>query len=56
MESARRRLLDATPGESVSSIARDHGYQHVSQFSRDFRSVFGQRPSLLMRQARRALS
>jgi AraC-like DNA-binding protein len=56
MESARQRLLDPRPGDSVSSIARDHGYQHVSQFSRDFRCVFGQPPSLLMRQARRAAS
>ena len=56
MESARRRLLDPSPGDSVSSIAQDHGYQHVSQFSRDFRCVFGQRPSLVMRQARRTLS
>lgn len=56
MESARQRLLDPGPGDSVSTIARDHGYQHVSQFSRDFRCVFGQRPSLLMRQARRAVS
>lgn len=56
MESARRRLLDPSPGDSVSSIAQDHGYQHVSQFSRDFRCVFGQRPSLVMRQARRTLA
>jgi AraC-like DNA-binding protein len=56
MESARQRLLDPAPDDSVSTIARDHGYQHVSQFSRDFRCVFGQRPSLLMRQARRAVS
>lgn len=56
MESARLRLLDPGPEDSVSTIARDHGYQHVSQFSRDFRCVFGQRPSLLMRQARRAES
>jgi len=56
MESARQRLLDPGPDDSISTIARDHGYQHVSQFSRDFRCVFGQRPSLLMRQARRAVS
>ncbi|MEB3255910.1 MAG: helix-turn-helix transcriptional regulator [Synechococcaceae cyanobacterium] len=55
MEAARRRLLDPCPGDSVSSIAQEHGYQHVSQFSRDFRCVFGQRPSLVMRSARRAL-
>ncbi len=55
MEAARQRLLNPDPGDSVSSIARNHGYQHVSQFSRDFRDVFGQRPSLVMRQARRTL-
>jgi len=56
MEAARQRLLEPGPGETVSTIARDHGYQHVSQFSRDFRCVFGQQPSLVMRQARRTIS
>ncbi len=55
MESARQRLLDARPEETVSTIAREHGYQHISQFSRDFRCVFGEQPSLVMRQGRRAL-
>ena len=55
MESARRRLLDAQPGETVSSIAVDHGYAHVSQFSRDFRGIFGLQPSQVMRRGRRPI-
>lgn len=55
MEAARQRLLDPGPEDTVSTIARDHGYQHVSQFSRDFRCVFGQQPSLVLRQARRSI-
>lgn len=55
MESARRQLLDALPGESVSSIAEEHGYSHVSQFSRDFRGIFGQQPSQVMRRGRRPI-
>ncbi len=52
MESARRQLLNAKPRESVSSIAEDHGYKHVSQFSRDFRAIFDQQPSQVMRRGR----
>jgi AraC-like DNA-binding protein len=55
MESARRRLLDTRPGETVSSIAEEHGYSHVSQFSRDFRGVFGLQPSQVMRRGRRPI-
>jgi AraC-like DNA-binding protein len=55
MESARLRLLDARPGETVSSIAAEHGYSHVSQFSRDFRGVFGLQPSQVMRRGRRPI-
>lgn len=55
MESARQRLLDAQPGDTVSSIAEEHGYSHVSQFSRDFRGVFGLQPSQVMRRGRRPI-
>ncbi|MFM7361852.1 MAG: helix-turn-helix domain-containing protein [Cyanobium sp.] len=55
VESARRRLLDARPGETVSSIAEEHGYSHVSQFSRDFRGVSGLQPSQVMRRGRRPI-
>ena len=51
MESARQRLLDAKPGDTVSTIAVEHGYSHVSQFSRDFRGVFGLQPSQVMRRS-----
>jgi AraC-like DNA-binding protein len=55
MESARQRLLDARPTDTVSSIALEHGYSHVSQFSRDFRGVFGLQPSQVMRHGRRPI-
>ena len=55
MESARQRLLDAQPGDTVSTIAVEHGYCHVSQFSRDFRGVFGLQPSQVMRRGRRPI-
>lgn len=53
LQRARQLLLTATPDVTVSSVAAECGYDHLSQFSRDFRSVFQQRPSELLRQARR---
>ena len=55
MQSARQRLLDSQPGDTVSSIAEEHGYSHVSQFSRDFRGIFGLQPSQVMRRGRRPI-
>ena len=54
LERARQLLLAAPQGTTVSSVAGDCGYDHLSQFSRDFRSAYGLRPSELLREGRRA--
>lgn len=54
LEAARARLLDPQEHDSVSSIALAHGYQHLSQFSRDFQATYGIKPSELLRVGLRA--
>lgn len=54
LERARQLLLAPPPGATVSSVAGDCGYDHLSQFSRDFRSAYGLRPSELLREGRRS--
>lgn len=51
---ARERLLNPQPEDSVGSIATALGYEHPSQFSRDFQHAFGSRPSVLLREGRRS--
>jgi AraC-like DNA-binding protein len=53
LELARRQLLSPAPGATVSAVAAACGYDHLSQFSRDFRAAHGQRPSELLREGRR---
>lgn len=53
MQAAREQLLNPQPGDSVSSIAMTLGYQHLSQFSRDFQSTYGMRPSDILREGLR---
>ena len=53
LELARRQLLSPSPGATVSTVAAACGYEHLSQFSRDFRAAHGQRPSELLREGRR---
>jgi AraC-like DNA-binding protein len=54
MELARNKLLQAESSITVTTVAQSVGYQHLSQFSRDFHQTFGRRPSELVREARRA--
>jgi AraC-like DNA-binding protein len=54
MELAREKLLHADASITVTMVAESVGYQHLSQFSRDFHQTFGQRPSELVREARRS--
>lgn len=54
LERARQQLLTPTLRTTVSSVAVDCGYEHLSQFSRDFRTAYGLRPSELLREARRS--
>ena len=53
LSAARARLLDPSPRDTVSQVAADCGYQHLSQFSRDFQLAYGIRPSELLREGRR---
>jgi transcriptional regulator GlxA family with amidase domain len=53
LQMARSQLLAAGPDTTVSSVAAHCGYEHLSQFSRDFRGAFGIRPSELLREGRR---
>lgn len=46
LERVRRDLLIAgNKGWSVTQIATDHGFTQLGQFSKDYRSVFGELPS-----------
>jgi AraC-like DNA-binding protein len=53
LEAARARLLDPEQNDTVSTIALAHGYQHLSQFSRDFQASYGMKPSELLREGLR---
>jgi AraC-like DNA-binding protein len=52
MQKARERLQSPAPGDSVGSVAYGLGFVNVASFSRDFRRLFGERPSAVLRQAR----
>jgi AraC-like DNA-binding protein len=49
---AMERLQTATWDESVTSIARDCGYRHTSNFTSDFQKEFGVAPSVVLRASR----
>jgi AraC-like DNA-binding protein len=53
LEAARQRLLDPERNDTVSSVAMAYGYQHLSQFSRDFQSTYRIKPSDLLREGLR---
>ena len=52
LDLARRLLLAAAPGESVSSIAQACGYHGMGLFSIDFQQRFHVKPSMLLREGR----
>jgi AraC-like DNA-binding protein len=52
MQKARERLKHPAYGDSVASVAYGLGFMNVTSFSRDFRRLFGERPSAVLRQAR----
>jgi AraC-like DNA-binding protein len=56
LQQARARMLEPDADDSVSSVALACGYSHLSQFSRDFRAIYGIRPSELLREGRRGLT
>ena len=49
LEEARKRLLKADAGQSVSSIAFDCGFTHLGRFSIAYRKAYGERPSETLR-------
>lgn len=49
---ALQRLKNAQPGDTVTRIARDCGYRHMSNFTVDFRKQYGIHPSSLLRASR----
>ena len=53
LEAARERLLSPRLQDSLSLIASSVGYSHLSQFSRDFHSAYGCKPSALLREGLR---
>lgn len=48
---ARRRLMSAGPGDSVTKIALDCGFTQMGQFSSAYRAQFGEAPSATRRRA-----
>lgn len=49
---ALERIKQGRCDDSVTRVARDHGYRSVSNFSHDFRREFGVSPSVALRSAR----
>ncbi len=45
LNGARRTLSSAAPTDSVANIATQWGFWHLSQFSKDYRLLFGELPS-----------
>jgi AraC-like DNA-binding protein len=53
LELARQDLLHPSPGDTVAAVAARYGFSSLAVFSRDFKTVFGLRPSDLLREGRR---
>lgn len=53
LSKAMERLQRAVPGDTVAGVARECGYTNSQQFSRDFQTRFGVRPSTVLRHARK---
>jgi AraC-like DNA-binding protein len=45
LEKARAALLDARPGDTVTSVAMSLGFGHLGRFSQDYQRRFGEKPS-----------
>lgn len=53
LEGARRHLLRARSGETVTSVALDWGFVHLGRFAAAYARRFGERPSVTLRRTRR---
>lgn len=49
LDGARRRLLSGTPGLTVTQVAEEWGFWHLSRFGQDYRRTFGELPSETLR-------
>jgi transcriptional regulator GlxA family with amidase domain len=56
LERARERLLSAGPFDTVTSIALDCGFAHLSRFPAAYRMAFGELPTETLALSRRRLS
>lgn len=45
LNGVRRDLIHAKEGQAVSDVAARWGFWHLSQFAKDYRQLFGERPS-----------
>ena len=45
LNGVRRALMEAEAGESIADLAAQWGFWHMSQFAKDYRLLFGERPS-----------
>ncbi|MBD2422146.1 AraC family transcriptional regulator [Cyanobium sp. FACHB-13342] len=53
LDLARHHLLNPSASDSVAAISARLGFRNISAFSRDFHSVYGIRPSDVLREGRR---
>ena len=53
LDLARQHLLNPSASDSVAGISARLGFRNISAFSRDFHSVYGIRPSDVLRDGRR---
>jgi len=49
LNSVRRALRQAAPGETIQDIASHWGFWHLSQFAQDYKHLFGELPSATLR-------
>ncbi len=52
LNGVRRALLNASNNTSIANIAANWGFWHMSQFAKDYRLLFGERPSKTLEQGR----
>lgn len=51
LDGARRRLKRGEPGLTVTQVAEEWGFWHLSRFSQDYRRTFGELPSETLRRS-----
>ena len=56
LTAARRRMLDAKPGLTVSRVAAEVGIMQFGRFAKAYRSAFGELPSATLRAALRRIA